>query len=90
MPGSDQFLAFEWLVETDPAMVCPEEELDVIQRYVMAAFFFSTMGMTWNQCGGIGSPCPGVPFLSGQNVCDWQGVTCTIANGVIQGLAIGK
>jgi hypothetical protein len=39
----------EWIISQDTAMLCPQDE-NLIQRYVLAVFFFSTRGERWRQC----------------------------------------
>jgi hypothetical protein len=58
--NSPQNLALNWLVDDDLAQVCPstdtEEREAIIQRYVLAVFYYSTNGNspennpTWNEC----------------------------------------
>ena len=48
-PGSPQQLALDWMVNTDPMQVCPQDQ-NLIQRYVMAVFYFSTRGNRWTEC----------------------------------------
>ena len=54
-PGSPQHKALEWLVETDGPALCPsyfwdEDHTSLIQRYVLAVFYFSTRGRDWHKC----------------------------------------
>lgn len=81
IPGTSQNLAFSWLVNDDEAQVCPENELDVIQRYVMAVAYYSLGGNNWNICNAQSSPAVasclvGKRHLSGATVCEWFNVTC--------------
>ena len=48
-PGSPQNLAAEWLINKDTHYMCPQDP-KLIQRYVMAVFYFSTRGNRWTQC----------------------------------------
>jgi hypothetical protein len=48
-PGSPQNLAQTWIIELDPLSLCPQAE-NLIQRYVMAVFYYSTRGGRWSQC----------------------------------------
>jgi len=75
-PGSPQNLASNWLINEDDFEVCPGDE-KIVQRYVMALFYFSTDGSAWSQCGQVG-PCGGggKSFLSDKNECEWSGITC--------------
>jgi hypothetical protein len=96
MPGTSQNDAFRWLIDEDPAQVCPEDELDVVQRYIMAVVYYSLGGDTWAECNAASSPTPApcsdaARYLSGANVCRWFGVTCNAAsNTVILGIILGK
>lgn len=72
--GSPQNLAFNWLVDDDAFGICPDDE-KLIQRYVMALFYFSTDGSSWTECGQVGG-CAGTNFLSGTHECDWAGISC--------------
>ena len=76
-PASSQNEAFRWLAFEDPAQVCPEQRLEVTQRYTMALLYFSTGGGEWYECSAnMQSPCPGVRYLSEANVCSWFNTTC--------------
>ena len=61
---SPQYLAMDWIVNHDGANITLKEEDKIIQRYVLAVFYFSTQGKNWkNQYN----------FLSDKDVCDWNG-----------------
>lgn len=80
IPGSAQFQAFEWLADIDAAQVCPDNILDVEQRYSMATLYFATNGDNWSDCSRTtNSPCPSdsTRFLSAVDVCFWFGITCS-------------
>jgi hypothetical protein len=88
--GTPQNRAFEWLVNVDPAQVCPGDTLDVVQRYVLALLFYSTGGENWNECGGGVSPClDDVPYLSAQNVCSWYNTLCDEPDGNLIEIRLG-
>lgn len=72
-----QYNAVEWLIGSDEFFVCPGDE-KLIQRYVMALFYFSTDGASWDQCKQAGGACPpgNKRYLSKDNECDWFGNTC--------------
>jgi hypothetical protein len=77
-PGTVQNSAIQWVLDQDLIQLCPEDSLDIIQRYVLALFYYSLNGGNWTTCGGrVGSDCEGLPFLSENSVCDWHYVTCT-------------
>ena len=48
-PGSPQVRALEWIINDDPMQLCPQDP-HLIQRYVLAVFYFSTRGDRWIQC----------------------------------------
>ena len=54
-PGSPQFLATNWIIEEDPEFLCPQDPR-LIQRYVMAVFYYSTRGDRWTQCSAPDDP----------------------------------
>ena len=90
-PGTPQDDAFQWLANEDGARVCPEDDRDVTQRYVMAVLYFSTEGDSWTNCSATQtSDCvsDSTRFLNSQNVCFWFGVTCRRDDIVI--ISIGK
>lgn len=47
--GTPQNLAMTWLIDLDSKYICPTDP-SVIQRYVMAVFYYSTRGDRWRQC----------------------------------------
>lgn len=53
--GSPQDLALEWLIQIDPYSVCPDDP-KVLQRYILAVFYFSTNGNNWEQCSAPQNP----------------------------------
>ena len=93
IPTSPQFTAFEWLVNRDPAQVCPEDVLDVRQRYIAAVLYFSTNGDNWLVCNEPNapnlSPCSTQRYLSAADVCNWFGSDCNNA-GELNRLIVGK
>jgi hypothetical protein len=86
--GTPQNRAFDWLLDVDPAQVCPGETLAVVQRYVLAVLFYSTGGENWDECGS-NAPCSSVPYLSGANVCDWYNTVCDGPNGNLIEIRLG-
>lgn len=85
-----QYNAVEWLIGSDEFFVCPGDE-KLIQRYVMALFYFSTDGASWDQCKQAGGACPpgNKRYLSKDNECDWFGNTCD-AEKCITEIIFGK
>jgi len=79
---TSQGLAAEWLIEQDFRKECPSEK--IVQRWVIALFYFSTDGESWSKCSAAGSdPCGSEfpfdgarRFLSDFSECEWAGITC--------------
>ena len=77
--SSTQNRAFNWLIFDDPAQVCPDEILNVTQRYVLALLYYSTNGNDWSACNSadanVVAPCGDAGgrtrFLDEANVCLW-------------------
>lgn len=93
-PNTFQGTAFRWLVDTDPTQVCPDETLNVQQRYILALFYYSMGGDSWIQCTAATSPTPGLcvsefrRYLSTSNVCFWFGIVCS--GDAIQGIFLDE
>ena len=87
-PTTPQFEAFQWLSTVDD--VCPEDRLDVVQRYILAVLYFSTDGENWENCRADGTgPCPAAAnrYLSSSNVCQWFETECDV-NGEIESIGL--
>ena len=94
-PGTPQYDAAEWIISTDESVRCPDDE-KLVQRYVMALFYFSTNGDDWNQCGQNDDTCglmtPFIDdekFLSSSHECEWAGAECD-AKECITEIEFGK
>jgi len=48
-PNTPQNMALKWIIEDDTYCVCPQDP-KFVQRYILALFYFSTGGGTWNEC----------------------------------------
>ena len=72
LPNTPQHKAFEWLAQEEPMQ---EEELRILQRYVLALLYFSTDGTNWGRYH---------VFLDPGHECTWMitGITCS-EDGVI-------
>lgn len=77
--------AVEWLVGMDDAYLCPDDGKFLVQRYVMAVFYFEFDGDDWNDCSAVsGARCqsdkgfPLIPFLDPSSECDWGGLECNV------------
>jgi hypothetical protein len=62
-PTSAQYMTMEWLVKEDEAQVPPTEPFVLIQRFIIALFYFAFRGSAWWKDYG---------FLSGTNICEWN------------------
>lgn len=50
-PSTPQSLALDWIINHDSMAVCPNDTTcHVVQRYVMAVFYFSLKGYQWTEC----------------------------------------
>ena len=94
-PGTAQHRAVHWLLQEDAQHVCPDEFLNVQQRYILAVLYYGTQGDDWTHCNAATSkpvvtPCPpGVEqFLAPSDVCTWFGISCNNKNRVT-GISIG-
>jgi len=82
-PGNPQYDAVEWLIGQDDFLICPDDD-KLIQRYVMAVFYFSTEGGNWFECSQIGGceicqigGCQGsINYLRPVHECEWFGSFC--------------
>lgn len=94
-PGTPQFKAFNWILTEDAYCVCPDTKgCEVIQRYVMAVYYYSTVGEGWTNCGADSTICnataseersgcfPGHTsrWLADVQSCDWCGNDCDDPN----------
>ena len=60
---SPQGMALDWITNEDEAELCPDNN-NLIQRYIMAVFYYSTDGDRWAECSA-GSPSARVEDDSG-------------------------
>jgi len=67
-PGTPQNKALEWLVEDDKFSSCPQDP-KMVQRYVMAVFYYSTDGGNWNECNAASDVCDPVEIDSANDNC---------------------
>jgi len=85
-----QGLAADWLINKDFRKVCPGEK--VVQRWIIALFYYATNGDSWLQCSTAGSDLCGSVFpfefkrrfLSDFSECDWSGIKCNTDNCVTE------
>jgi hypothetical protein len=92
---SPQFRAAEWLSSQDPylrenPMECTDQKL--IQRYVLAVFYFSAGGDDWLFCGQSDPVCieslSEDGWLSSSNECSWFRVECN-GNALVTTIDLG-
>ena len=89
--STPQGLAADWLIRQDFRKVCPVETI-IVQRWVIAVFYYSTNGDSWVQCSTAGSDLCGSiypfefkrRFLSESSECDWGGITCNTDDRVTE------
>jgi hypothetical protein len=64
--------ATNWIINEDEFQLCPYDK-KLIQRWVLAVFYYSTAGQNWN----ITVTSTSTPFLSNVDECLWFGIKCT-------------
>ena len=99
--STPQGKALRWIVQSDSAQLCPDQEYEcpnrLIQRYTLATTYFATNGDNWRKCSASDNNCGNeVPFDNGEfsflNVtheCSWAGITCHDSM-CIQSINFGK
>jgi len=81
-PETSQFKAREWVDNIDSALICPENIDRICQRYKLALLYYELGGSEWTRCRAEQDStssereCPGKPFLSKGNECEWGGISC--------------
>ena len=73
--------ALIWLDKEDDLIVCSDGSRAVVQRYVLAMFYFSMNGFEWSNCRAssseVAGPCiDGKPWLDSSHECEWYGIEC--------------
>ena len=78
-PISPQARARDFILYTDPLFLCSNSP-NILQRYSMAVFYYSTGGPGWNYCSAdsskICTETQGKRYLSNSHECQWYGSTC--------------
>ena len=77
--SSSQGKAFFWLTCEDsinPPLQPGIDDAQIIQRYILAVFYYSFNGNRWRNNSG---------WLGGSNECDWYRVGCDTTSGVVGG-----
>jgi hypothetical protein len=81
-PATPQGMAFDWIVNADPAGLdpCTADATRVVQRYALAAFYYATVGDEWTDNAG---------WLTGPDECqDWTGIACA-TSGAVTSVVLG-
>jgi len=76
-PNTSQGRASTWLIADDAYYICPDDT-NLLQRYIMALFYYSTNGYNWLECSAniLNSQCNEFRYLSTLNECVWYGNRC--------------
>jgi hypothetical protein len=70
--GTPQNRAFKYILEDEQYCLCPNiTTCELVQRYVMAVYYFSTGGDNWVNCGAKSNVCD--PFGTKFNAKDTSG-----------------
>jgi hypothetical protein len=73
---SAQYQAALWVIEEDPLNLDLGDPR-LLNRFILAAFYFSTNGDEWLQCGRESTLCDDAgEWLSSSSECSWLGITC--------------
>ncbi|GAX25382.1 hypothetical protein FisN_5Lh479 [Fistulifera solaris] len=83
---SVQNKAAKWIASTDDYDNLQDNEAKLLQRYILAVFYFAMNGDSWNQCN-LQKTCYASEqsWLSTTDECDWAAVGCD-DNGIIEKL----
>jgi hypothetical protein len=84
--GTAQYKAFHWLANQDQMKLRPTDD-DLLQRYVLAVFFFSASGQINEDGSAKVEWTKHDAWMSGQGICSWYGVACESGKeGMVLGL----
>lgn len=91
--GTPANRAFDWLENIDSYL--EQDPLQILQRFILAVFYFSSNGPAWNICTSDSAQmdcldAAGERFLSATPVCDWFGVTCDANNQILTIVIFGN
>ena len=91
-PDQPVGMAYEYIVFNDPAQLCPNDEPQLTQRYVLATLYYSTDGDNWVSCFQDDDSCNfGSSWLTGDgSECAWAGVTCGDITGGVSDIELGE
>jgi len=80
---TNQGMAMDWIIFADEKHVCPGS-LTLVQRYVLALFYYNTLGDDWNTCFAEAPLCPESNWMSSAHECSWFGISCDENNKVTE------
>ena len=80
--------AFRWLTEKDEGCSIGDHG-KILQRYILASFYFATSGDGWSRCNRNDEKCQNKSFLSSKSECEWFGVKCN-QDGFVTNIYVGK
>jgi len=77
--SSPQYRAAAWVANSFSTNGIIDDDIDddrLVQLFALATFYFATNGDEWIECGRY-TPCDSQEWLSGENECNWYGITCS-------------
>ena len=88
-PESMQRRAARWMASADDYEISQGSEVKLLQRYILAVFYFAMSGDSWQQCNSLaGCYASEQSWLSETDECDWAAIGCD-ENGIIKELNFG-
>lgn len=91
-PDTPTGMAYEYIVFSDPLQLCPGEEPQLSQRFVLSTLYYSTSGDGWLSCFQDDTNCDaGASWLTGDDSeCQWAGISCGEVTGEVAEIELGK
>ena len=91
-PDAPTGMAYEYIVFSDPLQLCPGDEPQLTQRYVLSTLYYSTSGDGWVSCFQDDTNCgAGESWLTGDaSECQWAGVLCGEITGTVVEIEMGE
>lgn len=85
---SPQSMARDFILDDDPLYLCAGS-VNLLQRYALVVFYYSTAGDEWNFCSAVAttSACTsdqGKRYLSDSHECEWMGISCDDNNMITE------
>ena len=84
--GTAQYEALRWLADEDPLDLSPDDA-ELLMRYVLAVFFFSTDGQTDGEGVATSLWKNQNSWMTKTSACNWYGITCA-SEGVLLKLSL--